>query len=138
MKQLFTFLAAICFFSTAQAQTPITIAAARALGAGATVTVSGIVTNGPELGVIRYFQDATGGLSGYSTNQSLPPNNTAFTSLMPGDSIIITGTLKSYNNLLEGREHRPRDPQAITVFKSLGAGIEDLAIASLLYDRGHL
>jgi ornithine cyclodeaminase/alanine dehydrogenase-like protein (mu-crystallin family) len=28
-----------------------------------------------------------------------------------------------------------RDPRAITVFKSLGAGLEDLAIASLLYDR---
>jgi len=28
-----------------------------------------------------------------------------------------------------------RDPQAITVFKSLGVGLEDLAIGSLLYDR---
>src|SRR5688572_27382102 len=101
MKRLFTFLAAVCLFGTVQAQTPITIAAARALGAGSTVTVSGIVTNGPELGVIRYFQDATGGLSAYSTNSSLPPNSTAFSSLMPGDSIIVTGTLKSYNNLLE-------------------------------------
>ncbi len=27
-----------------------------------------------------------------------------------------------------------RDPDAVTVFKSLGAGLEDLAIASLLYD----
>jgi alanine dehydrogenase len=29
----------------------------------------------------------------------------------------------------------PRAPDAITLFKSLGVGIEDLAIASLLYDR---
>jgi hypothetical protein len=29
----------------------------------------------------------------------------------------------------------PRDPAALSVFKSLGAGLEDLAIASLLYDR---
>ncbi len=28
-----------------------------------------------------------------------------------------------------------RDPAALTVYKSLGAGLEDLAIASLLYDR---
>src|SRR4029077_17293987 len=28
-----------------------------------------------------------------------------------------------------------RDPDAITLFKSLGVGLEDLAIASLLYDR---
>jgi ornithine cyclodeaminase/alanine dehydrogenase-like protein (mu-crystallin family) len=30
---------------------------------------------------------------------------------------------------------RERDPAAITLFKSLGGGLEDLAIASLLYDR---
>ena len=30
---------------------------------------------------------------------------------------------------------RDRDPRGITLFKSLGAGLEDLAIASLLYDR---
>jgi ornithine cyclodeaminase/alanine dehydrogenase-like protein (mu-crystallin family) len=28
-----------------------------------------------------------------------------------------------------------RDPDAITLFKSLGVGLEDLAIASLVYDR---
>ena len=28
-----------------------------------------------------------------------------------------------------------RDPGSLTVYKSLGAGLEDLAIASLLYDR---
>jgi ornithine cyclodeaminase/alanine dehydrogenase-like protein (mu-crystallin family) len=28
-----------------------------------------------------------------------------------------------------------RDPNAVTLFKSLGVGLEDLAIASLLYDR---
>jgi alanine dehydrogenase len=30
---------------------------------------------------------------------------------------------------------RQRDPDAITLFKSLGIGLEDLAIASLVYDR---
>jgi phosphatidylserine/phosphatidylglycerophosphate/cardiolipin synthase-like enzyme len=56
------------------------------------VTVSGIVTNGEELGVIRYFQDETAGLAAYGN---------AMKNIKRGDSIIITGTLKNYNNLLE-------------------------------------
>ncbi len=70
----------------------ITISQARQAGAGATVTVHGIVTNGSELGLIRYFQDGTGGLAAYG---SLVGN------LNPGDEITVTGTLKDYNNLLE-------------------------------------
>jgi len=34
-----------------------------------------------------------------------------------------------------GSSAPPRDPDAITLFKSLGVGLEDLAIASLVYDR---
>ena len=34
-----------------------------------------------------------------------------------------------------GSESIRRDDGAITLFKSLGVGLEDLAIASLLYDR---
>jgi len=36
---------------------------------------------------------------------------------------------------LAGLPALPRDPDAITLYKSLGIGIEDLAIASLVYDR---
>ena len=72
-----------------------TIAAARAAGIGATVTVRGVVTNGPELGVIRYLQDGTAGLAAYSTTA------VGFDALVPGDSIIISGTLKNFNALLE-------------------------------------
>lgn len=78
----------IPFFANAQAD----IAAARLLGAGATVTVSGIVTNGSELGVIRYFQDNTGGLAAYDAQLA---------SLDRGDSVTITGVLFDYNGLLE-------------------------------------
>jgi len=39
------------------------IAAARALGEGTEVTVTGIVTNGDELGLIRYMQDASAGIA---------------------------------------------------------------------------
>jgi uncharacterized protein YdeI (BOF family) len=70
-----------------------TIADARAMGEGAVITVKGIVTNGAEFGPnLRYFQDNSGGLAAFSSKVS---------TVMPGDSIEITGTLKQYNNLLE-------------------------------------
>ncbi|UOQ64578.1 phospholipase D-like domain-containing protein [Hymenobacter volaticus] len=78
-----------------QAQTVTTIAAARTAGVGATVTVRGVVTNGAELGVIRYLQDGTAGLATYSTSAA------GFDALVPGDSIQISGTLKNFSGLLE-------------------------------------
>ncbi len=69
-----------------------TVAAARAGAINSTQTVRGIVTNGPELGAIRYLQDGTGGIAIYGTNLS---------GLQRGDSVLATGTLTSYNNLLE-------------------------------------
>ncbi len=70
----------------------ISIDSARTLGVGATVTVRGIVTNGNELGPIRYMQDLTAGIAVYSSQLS---------NVNRGDSIEVTGTIKSYNNLLE-------------------------------------
>jgi len=71
-----------------------TIAEARAMGVGATVTVRGVVTNGLELGnAIRYLQDATAGIAAYKGG--------AFTAVLRGDSISVTGVLKNYNQLLE-------------------------------------
>ena len=43
----------------------VSIHDAKALGAGTEVSVSGVVINGDELGVIRYIQDNTGGLAVY-------------------------------------------------------------------------
>ena len=37
----------------------------RAQGGGATVSITGVVTNGDELGPIRYIEDGTGGLGLY-------------------------------------------------------------------------
>ena len=71
----------------------VSIADAKALGADAVVTVSGVVINGDELGVIRYVQDDTGGLAVYD------PAEMGDTEL--GDSVTLTGTLVDYNNLLE-------------------------------------
>lgn len=61
------------------------------------VTVSGIITTGPELGPVRYLQDETAGIALYPTNNWA---NLSFTPA-PGDSIEITGKLSMFANLLE-------------------------------------
>jgi phosphatidylserine/phosphatidylglycerophosphate/cardiolipin synthase-like enzyme/DNA/RNA endonuclease YhcR with UshA esterase domain len=91
------------------AQTSITIAAARAQApttngtAGPTVTVRGIVTNGVELGsgvsIIRYIQDGTAGIGVYTTTTGALASTV--NSLVPGDSILVTGGLKMFRGLLE-------------------------------------
>jgi len=88
LKLLFTFLA---FFSAIQLFAQQNIADVRN-SVGQDVTVSGIVTNGDELGLIRYFQDGTAGLAAYGSKLA---------NVKRGDSILISGTLKDYNNLLE-------------------------------------
>lgn len=70
----------------------ITIADARALPVGSTVTVEGIITSGTEFGTIRYMQDGTGGIAIFST---------AVASLQRGDLANITGVTMQYQNLLE-------------------------------------
>lgn len=72
---------------------PISIDSARTLGADSTVTITGIVTNGPELGTIRYMQDSTAGIAIYDYSFSQYASR--------GYSVTVTGTLKEYNNLLE-------------------------------------
>lgn len=77
-------------FSFSYAQN--TILEARQMGEGAVVTVKGIVTNGAEMGIIRYLQDETAGIAAYGSAVSVSNR---------GDSISVTGTLKIYNQLLE-------------------------------------
>ena len=74
------------------AQAQATIADARAMGVGQTVTIKGVVTNGAELGNIRYLQDATGGLAAFSATLS---------GVQRYDSITVTGTLLEFSGLLE-------------------------------------
>ena len=70
------------------------IATARTQVEGATVTISGIVTNGNELGSpIRYMEDATAGIAIYDPEVMENVNR--------GDSITVTGVLVDYNGLLE-------------------------------------
>jgi phosphatidylserine/phosphatidylglycerophosphate/cardiolipin synthase-like enzyme len=82
-----------------------TILEARGKVVGTVVTVKGIVTNGAELGIIRYFQDNTAGIAAYGSIT----NNAKL-----GDSVTITGTLKNYNQLLE------LDPTTSVIIRSSG------------------
>jgi phosphatidylserine/phosphatidylglycerophosphate/cardiolipin synthase-like enzyme len=68
------------------------IAEARSMPEGSTVTIRGIVTNGPELGIIRYIQDGTAGIAAYGSIMS---------SIERGDSVVVVGVTKNYNYLLE-------------------------------------
>ncbi|MFM2049189.1 MAG: hypothetical protein RI955_1737, partial [Bacteroidota bacterium] len=91
MKKILLTAFAIASILQTKAQT-ITCAAARTQGTGA-ATITGIVTNGAELGgTIRYIQDATGGAAVYGTSMA------AFNR---GDSITVSGTLTQYNGLME-------------------------------------
>jgi len=90
MKKMFILLIALLGASVLM-QAQNTILEARGM-VGSIVTVKGIVTNGAELGVIRYFQDNTAGIAAYGG---------AVSGVNRGDSVTITGTVKSYNQLLE-------------------------------------
>jgi phosphatidylserine/phosphatidylglycerophosphate/cardiolipin synthase-like enzyme len=84
---LFAFIAlTISAFSQAN------IAEARTYAIGTTVTVTGVVTNGLELGVIRYIQDETAGIGIYDSDVSY---------FQRGDLVTVTGKVEEYNQLLE-------------------------------------
>lgn len=68
------------------------IATARTVAVGNSVTFSGVALNGPELTNIRYIQDASAGIAIYGSN---------LTTINEGDSVLITGTMTNYNNLVE-------------------------------------
>jgi phosphatidylserine/phosphatidylglycerophosphate/cardiolipin synthase-like enzyme len=95
------FLFGIFTFSFAQNN----ILEARGMPEGSVVTVTGIATNGSEMGIIRYFQDETAGIAAYGSSVG---------SVKRGDEITVTGTLKNYNQLLE------LDPVSSVVINSSG------------------
>ena len=95
MKKIY--LIALIFstiISSAYAQT-ISISDARSKPKGTVVTVKGIVTNGSELGVIRYIQDNTGGIGVYDSESK------ELSAVKRGDSITVTGEISPYANLTE-------------------------------------
>lgn len=68
------------------------IADARNYSVGQTVTVSGVATNGSELGSIRYMQDGTAGIAAYGNSLS---------GVQRYDSITVTGQISEFSGLLE-------------------------------------
>lgn len=89
MKYLSTLLILFGGFSLFAQQNIIDV---RKLNTGDKATITGIVTNGDELGSIRYIQDATGGLAVYDSKLS---------AVKRGDSITVSGEINPYRNLFE-------------------------------------
>lgn len=116
MKKIFTLILVILGF-TQLTNAQSTILEARNMSIGSVVTVTGIVTNGDELGSIRYFQDETAGIAAYGSSI----NNVNL-----GDEVTITGTLKIYNQLLE------IDPVTNVVVNSIDNPVPDPAVLSPL------
>lgn len=79
---------------TTSAQT--TIAEARQLPIGTSVTVSGVITTGPELGSVRYLQDATAGIAAFPGTGSV-----GGFAPQPGHQVTISGVLRLFNGLLQ-------------------------------------
>ena len=115
MKKIFTLVAAISTL-TLGAQT---IQQVRNMSIGATVTVKGVVSNGTELGSIRYLQDGTAGIAIYGNTLS---------SLTTGDSVTATGVLFDFSGLLElspttsFTDHGPVTPNVPQVIPITSAG----------------
>lgn len=87
----------------------VDIADARKFSLGSSVSVSGIVTNGAELGDTRFIQDGSAGIACYPGSGSVPNF-----SPMRGETIQVSGELSSFNGLLT------IDP--ITSFTITGSG----------------
>lgn len=91
MKRRLVFLIAFFALTTAVAQTDINDARLN-FSVGQTVTITGVSSNGNQLGPIRYIQDVTGGLPVYGAT---------INTVGRGDSVTVTGVLKDFNGLLE-------------------------------------
>jgi len=92
MKKNILVILILVSFAFINTNAQISIADAHIASIGATVTVKGIITNGAELGSIRYMQDTSGGMALYGSSLS---------TVNKGDTVTATGTLSNYNNLLE-------------------------------------
>lgn len=95
MKKSFVITIALLLFDDHLLFAQTDIADARTNPIGSTVTVTGIVTNGSEFGIIRYIQDSSGGIAAY------PGAGSVSFAPLRGASVTITGKLSDYNGLLE-------------------------------------
>lgn len=90
MKKIISILAVLILTGSLSAQTDI--ANARTYAIGQVVSVTGVATNGSELGTIRYMQDGTAGIAAYGSMLS---------GVNRWDSITVTGPLADFSGLLE-------------------------------------
>ena len=93
MQRFSLYVALLCLTSIAVlAQDPITIADAKKLDFGATVSkIAGRVTSSIELSNVVYMQDRTGGIAVFNENMRL--------GVKIGDSVIVeSGTLAEFGN----------------------------------------
>lgn len=79
---------------------PMSIAEARQLPQGTTVTVAGWLTVTDQFRGPVYFQDGTGGLAWYD-DALMRSGDEFLISAVEGDSIVVTGELGNFNNLLQ-------------------------------------
>jgi phosphatidylserine/phosphatidylglycerophosphate/cardiolipin synthase-like enzyme len=82
----------LCIFICGNIYAQIPISEARASVEGTQVTITGIITSGPEWGQVRFMQDETAGIALFSPNIS---------SLVAGDSVIVTGILTTFRQQIE-------------------------------------
>ncbi len=81
---MYRLLLALLIAAPAAAQAPISLADARAGGAGQTVTVAGRITVANQFGGPAYLQDGTGGITVFYAP--------LYTTVSLGDSVVVTGT----------------------------------------------
>ena len=90
MKKSIVLLSVLFAGLSANAQTDV--ATARSSALNSTVNYTAVLTNGSELGPIRYMQDETAGIAAYGS---------PITGAGRGDSVTVTGTLIEFAGLLE-------------------------------------
>jgi len=87
---------------TLDTNNPIPISEARNLPQGTSVTVSGWVTVADQFAGPVYFQDETGGIGWYSNDIM---RDEWLVDAIIGDSLVVTGELGSFNNLIQIVNH---------------------------------
>lgn len=124
---LITIFTLLFSFSTVQAQDPIPISEAREKSQGSVVTVTGHVTVTDEFDGPVYFQDNTGGIAWFNYDLMRGDNGFAL-DVNRGDSIVITGELGQFNDLIQivgddvnyeffPKGNREIRPEPITIFQ---------------------
>ena len=110
--------------------TPISIAEARSLPQGTTVTVAGWVTVTDQFRGPVYFQDETGGIAWF--NGQLMREGTFDLDVALGDSVVVTGELGNFNNLLQ-----IIDEESYSIYPEANRDIEPLDITFSQLNTGN-